>query len=68
MNGGWCKIDEYRCPTDVCIPVAKVCDGQADCTDYSDEIGCNRSKMDSFAFLPSDSLRILLAFAAVVVR
>ena len=46
LNGGRYEREEYRCPSDYCIPFAEVCNGRADCVaDYSDEIECTVCKM-----------------------
>ena len=39
-----CMQDEYECVAgDQCIPASYQCDGEIDCQDRSDEIGCGRS-------------------------
>lgn len=36
-----CRADEYQClQGDQCIPASYQCDGEIDCQDRSDEIGC----------------------------
>ncbi len=41
-----CHINEYQCPTEVtgecgmCIPFQWHCDGDDDCNDHADEVGC----------------------------
>lgn len=41
--GSPCRYDEYRCLSgDQCIPKSFQCDGEFDCQDKSDEIGCGK--------------------------
>lgn len=41
--GDPCDAKEYQCMTgDQCIPSSYQCDGEIDCQDRSDEIGCGR--------------------------
>ena len=36
-----CRVDEFRClGSGHCVPSQRHCDGEADCTDGSDEHGC----------------------------
>jgi len=35
-----CKTIEFQCDSNLCIAKDWVCDGQADCSDVSDEIHC----------------------------
>ena len=38
-----CRPDEFTCTSDGrCIPVARQCNGVADCADGSDELGCGK--------------------------
>ncbi len=38
-----CRLDEYQCLAgDQCIPASYQCDGEIDCQDRSDEIGCGK--------------------------
>ena len=40
-NPSVCRIDEYHCNNDQCIPLTQKCDGQSQCADGSDETGCS---------------------------
>lgn len=43
--GSDCRYDEYKCVDGAqCIPSSYHCDGETDCLDRSDEIGCGKSK------------------------
>ena len=43
--GSRCKYNEWLCASgEQCIPKSFHCDGQNDCQDTSDEIGCSKSK------------------------
>ncbi len=35
-----CNVGEFACDNGVCINSSWRCDGNADCDDHSDEIGC----------------------------
>ena len=35
-----CKVDQFLCAENYCIPSLFRCDDQRDCRDGSDEIGC----------------------------
>ena len=40
-EAGPCEVNEWQCQSgDQCVPRSFHCDGQIDCTDSSDEIGC----------------------------
>ncbi len=44
-----CKPDEFTCVDgSACIPMQWRCDGQAECADHSDEIGCDNCRNDEF--------------------
>ena len=39
--GSQCRVDEYQCSRgDQCVLASYHCDGEMDCHDQSDEIGC----------------------------
>uniref|UniRef100_A0A8C4QN31 SCO-spondin n=1 Tax=Eptatretus burgeri TaxID=7764 RepID=A0A8C4QN31_EPTBU len=40
MTGGPCSPYEFACSSGGCTPVAWRCDGESDCRDSSDEVGC----------------------------
>jgi len=41
--GSFCHGDEFRCASvDQCIPASYQCDGEIDCQDNSDEMGCSK--------------------------
>lgn len=37
-----CAIHQYRCASGQCVSEGLRCDGYADCSDHSDEVGCTR--------------------------
>lgn len=39
-----CGVNEATCSNKQCIPKSKVCDGQIDCSDGSDETRCSTYK------------------------
>ena len=42
-EAGPCEVNEWQCQSgDQCVPRSFHCDGQIDCTDSSDEIGCGK--------------------------
>ena len=42
-NYGLCKANEWQCQSvDQCVPRSFHCDGQNDCQDGSDEVGCSK--------------------------
>ena len=46
--GSRCKYNEWLCASgEQCIPKSFHCDGQNDCQDTSDEIGCSKSKFQT---------------------
>ena len=39
--GEKCRMDQFMCQRgDQCVPASYQCDGEVDCQDRSDEIGC----------------------------
>lgn len=41
--GDRCDAKEYQCTSgDQCVPASYQCDGEIDCQDRSDEIGCGK--------------------------
>ena len=36
-----CQKDEFKCNNSLCVPMMKICDGENDCSDGSDEHSCN---------------------------
>ena len=47
--GSRCKYNEWLCASgEQCIPKSFHCDGQNDCQDSSDEIGCSKFKIQLF--------------------
>lgn len=35
-----CEADQFRCNDGLCIPASWQCDGDKDCSDYTDELEC----------------------------
>lgn len=42
FNDGRCKVDEFQCRDGGCIDIAYKCDGENDCSDFSDEEACSK--------------------------
>lgn len=42
FNDGRCKMDEFQCRDGGCIDIAYKCDGENDCSDFSDEEACSK--------------------------
>ena len=39
---GSCPLDGFRCHNETCVPYSRICDGNDDCPDNSDETeGCS---------------------------
>ena len=34
------SMDEFTCGIGTCVPASWQCDGESDCDDHSDELGC----------------------------
>jgi len=44
--GSPCTANEYQCHAgDQCVPVSYHCDGEVDCEDQSDELGCSELQL-----------------------
>ena len=43
-----CEPNQYSCRNKVCIDMLLKCNGQNDCGDFSDELGCNNKTTDYF--------------------
>lgn len=44
-----CGVDHFQCKRDsYCISIRFVCDGINDCKDKSDELECNKIKLESY--------------------
>ena len=37
-----CKSNEFRCANGLCIDASRICDGQTDCRDWTDELNCSK--------------------------
>ncbi|KII64014.1 Sortilin-related receptor [Thelohanellus kitauei] len=46
--------DMFKCESGECIPISKKCNGFADCVDWSDEVGCQKSKCKHYEECPSN--------------
>lgn len=42
FNNGRCKSEEFECADGGCIDLAYKCDGENDCSDFSDEAACSK--------------------------
>lgn len=54
-----CSENQFRCNNGQCISIGKECNGDVDCSDESDELGCESQKCDkgnSFAISVIDDL------------
>jgi len=47
-----CKANQFECSNGLCIPKSWTCDGEPDCQDGADELGCSPEKL--FPCLPEE--------------
>ncbi len=47
FSGGVCYLSEFKCLNSKCVSGDKVCDGENDCGDRSDEKNCSKNHLKS---------------------
>ncbi|KAJ8374864.1 hypothetical protein SKAU_G00054440 [Synaphobranchus kaupii] len=48
VTPGLCESGQFACHNGGCVPISLLCDGQQDCSDHSDELGCGTGATTGF--------------------